>query len=341
MPKPAPRLVRAWLDSLSSGIVEFDRDWDSPAPPAIALSGGVEVTQVRRASDQAAAKTYRDYMKAPGVFAFALPLKRGGGVNLETDKVYVAGPFNGWQAAVGNPDWQLKVVDLDGERSFVWSGPADTVIKGGDARFKFVTGENHWLPPADGPFNSVRDDSGNVNRIVDPERTGDTSGTSELGASLDHGGGVDGGSEHGHVGGSQAPGARGFRFFDTRDGPSAWRPRFGKVHDVSDLCPARGGVVNLHACHDLAETGSATVFPLARRGDNHRASGVWEVELDRSLHGWFYWYSIGSIDGASGKFFFTQRGRARPLCGRHRGPRWAPGSCSTRTGSGGAHGGNT
>src|SRR5580693_3599777 len=102
MPAAAPRLVRAWLDSLSSGIVEFDRNWDLAAPPAIALSGAVEVTSFKRAPDLAAAKTYRYFKKDAATLAFALPLKRGGGIDPVNDKVYVAGPFNGWQAAVGD-----------------------------------------------------------------------------------------------------------------------------------------------------------------------------------------------------------------------------------------------
>src|SRR5450432_1290920 len=95
MPTAAPRLVRAWLDSLSSGIVEFDRNWELSAPPAIALSGGVEVTSFKKAPDLAAVKTYRYFKKNASTFAFALPLKRGGGIDPVNDKVYVAGAFNG------------------------------------------------------------------------------------------------------------------------------------------------------------------------------------------------------------------------------------------------------
>jgi pullulanase len=59
--------------------------------------------------------------------------------------------------------------------------------------------------------------------------------------------------------------------------------------------------VTLHACHDLAQAKTADTFPLARRGDAHGASGVWEVELDRNLPGWFYWYSVDGVEGETGK----------------------------------------
>lgn len=83
----APRLARAWLDSLSSGIVEFDRNWESPAPPALALSGTVEVTEFKRAPDLAAAKSLRYFLKDPATFAFALPIRRNGGVGRADEKV--------------------------------------------------------------------------------------------------------------------------------------------------------------------------------------------------------------------------------------------------------------
>src|SRR5580658_2228619 len=185
MPKAAPRLVRAWLDSLSSGVVEFDRNWDSPAPPAIALSGAVEVGSFGRAPDLAAAKTYRYFLRDASTFAFALPLKRGGGVDPLNDKVYVAGPFNGWQAAVGNADWRLRLEELDGEEVLLWTGPADKVLRGGEVLFKFVTGENQWLLPRDDAPNCVRDENGVVNRVIDPNRTGAHLWRFELSASLD------------------------------------------------------------------------------------------------------------------------------------------------------------
>jgi pullulanase len=218
MPTAAPRLVRAWLDSLSSGVVEFDRNWDSPAPPAIALSGGVEVTAFKRAPDLAAAKTYRYFQSNPSTFGFALPLKRGGGLEPAQDKVYVAGQFNGWQAAVGNEEWRLKPDELDGEKLFLWTGPASKVLHDGEILFKFVTGENQWLHPRDDAPNVVRDDAGAVNRLVDPKRTGGHLWRFELGAALDLAGA-----------------------WTVADRPAAWRRHLGQVDHVQDLRAAGRG----------------------------------------------------------------------------------------------------
>jgi pullulanase len=300
MPNASPRIVRAWLDSLSSGIVEFDRDWEGATPPKVALYGGVQVTAVRRASELAAAKTYRYFKREPSMLAFALVIKRGG-VNPAIDKVYVAGPFNGWQKAVGDEAWQLKPAELDGEQVLLWTGPMDKVVKGGDTTFKFVTGENHWLHPLDDAPNCVRDDGGNVNRLIDPSRTGAHLWRFELGVALDLAGawtiaaGIDSSS-------GTLPLIPGDFFFDLGSDLPLGALVSGKATTFRIFAPRAESVV-LNACHTLANKDKATAFPLARRVDRHGASGIWEVELDRNLHGWFYWYSIAGVDGVTGRAF--------------------------------------
>ena len=298
MPNEDPRLVRAWLDSLSSGIVEFDRNWASAAPPAIALSGAVEVTGFRRAPDLAAAKTYRYFMRGPDEFGFALP-RRAGGVDPARDKVYVAGQFNGWQDAVGRTEWQMKLGELDGEELLLWRGPAAKVLTGGQPMFKFVTGENQWLHPRDDAPNSVRSEDGNVNRFIDPDRTGAHLWRFELSAPLDLAGAwtVSAGRD---LSGGQVPLVPGPFLFDLgTDLPLG--AIVSPKSTVFRLFAPRAEAVTLHACRQLVEKPAAAAYPLSRRGDSHGAAGVWEVELDRSLHGWFYWYSVEGVEGAGGR----------------------------------------
>jgi pullulanase/glycogen debranching enzyme len=286
------------LDSLSSGIVEFDRDWTDSSPPTVALSGGVEVKAFRRAPDLAAARTYRYFMREPGMLAFALVIKRGG-VDPETESVYVAGPFNGWQAAVGDEMWRLKAAKLDGEPVLLWMGPADSVLRGGDSSFKFVTGENLWLHPLDDAPNCVKDAGGNINRLIDRTRTGAHLWRFELGATLDLAGAW---SVSAGAAGATAtlPLVPGDFFFDLGTDLPLGARISGKTTTFRLFAP-RAEAVTLHACRDLSERQSANTFPLSRRVDRHGAAGVWEVELDRSLHGWFYWYSIDGVDGVTGK----------------------------------------
>ena len=297
MPNP-PRLVRAWLDSLSSGIVEFDRNWDSAAPPVIALSGAVEVTQFKRAPDLEVAKTLRYFVREPGTISFALPLKRNGGVGRADESVFVAGPFNGWQEAVRNKDWLLKLQDLDGEDVLVWTGPSRKVLSGGEVMFKFVTEDNQWLHPSDDAPNCVRDETGFVNRFVDPAKTGAHLWRFELSASLDLAGAwtVAAGAD---VKSGFIPLVPGDFFFDLKSD----LPMGAIVSQRSTtfrIFAPRAETVTLYACHDISRRKAADSFPLARRGDADGAAGVWQVELDRNLHGWFYWYSIEAA-GPDGK----------------------------------------
>ena len=297
MPKTAPRLIRAWLDSLSSGILEFDRDWESSAPPAIALSGGAEVAGLARAPFLTAAKAYRYFLTDWATLSFALPVKNSG-VDPAADRVYVAGRFNGWQGAVGDDAWRLKPAELDGERVFLWTGPVEKVIQGNDTWFKFVTGEHQWLNPPDDVPNGVQDERGNVNRAIDPGRTGAHLWRFVLGTALDLSGTwtVAGGAD---TAGPALPLVPGDFFFELgTDLPLG--ALVSARSTLFRLFAPRAEAVSVHACSDLAQRGAAEAFALARRGDGHGAEGTWEVEVGRNLHGWFYWYTIEGRDEATG-----------------------------------------
>ncbi len=299
MSAPTPRLVRAWLDSLSSGIVEFERDWISPEPPVIALSGGVEVTRLSMAPDVAAGRSFRYFIKEPGILYFVLPLRLDNLVDPASDRVYVAGAFNGWQAAVGNEAWRLKLEELNGEQVLLWGGPAAGILFNRDLRFKFVTVENQWLHPNDDAPNCVRDEFGNVNRFIDPRRTGAHLWRFELGASLDMAGqwSVSAGTGAASISVPLVPGD----FFFQLGSDLPLGALVSPNSTLFRLFAPRAESVTLHTCHEMVARNAAEVFPLARRGDAHGAAGVWEVELDRNLHGWFYWYSLNVLDGLSGK----------------------------------------
>lgn len=169
----AHRIVRAWLESLTSGVVELDRDWTErrlprftfgeqcPAPAALAPASGLIV-----------GSAYGYFLNPQGEITFLLPLQHGCDVDPAHDSVYLAGDFNDWQAAVGDPAWRLEPAELNGERVLLWHGDATRFLTEPGLRFKFVTGEHQWIvPPTEAP-NVVRDDNGNLNRCLDPLRTG-------------------------------------------------------------------------------------------------------------------------------------------------------------------------
>jgi hypothetical protein len=123
MVEPSHRIVRAWLESLTTGVVELDRDWRSKVPPHFTL-GAQCPTPAGLSVDTGlmAACSYRYFVNAAGEMVFALTPEHGSEIDLARDTLYVAGEFNGWQAAVGNEAWRLRPEKLDGEQVLMWRG---------------------------------------------------------------------------------------------------------------------------------------------------------------------------------------------------------------------------
>jgi len=292
------RIVRAWLESPNSGIIELDRDWthrglprftlgrQCPAPAALAPAPGLPAG----CGDGYFVDTLG------GKITFVLPLERGCGIDPKRDAVYLAGDFNGWDAVVGNEDWRMQPDELDGERVLVWRGSA-VQFPGWGQRFKFVTGEHQWLlPPEDAP-NAVRDEHGNVNRLVDPDRTGWHLWRFSVGECLSLAEAWTAGWADGS--GVGVPVVPGPFFYELKTN----LPLGALVRSESTvfrLFAPRAITVTLGLAQTSAPSEYSTQalesFALARRPDADGVAGVWEITLDRNLHGWFYWYSVDGPD---------------------------------------------
>src|SRR5581483_8071961 len=174
MPESAHRIVRAWLESPASGIIELNRDWTAARPPRFSLGQQCPVPAGLAPAPGLPAGRSAGYFfdNATGGVTFVLPLEHGCEIDPARDTVYLAGDFNDWQHAVGLEEWRMRPTELEGERVLAWTGDAARFLAKPGVRFKFVTAEHQWLvPPGDAP-NIVRDESGNLNRVIDPTRTG-------------------------------------------------------------------------------------------------------------------------------------------------------------------------
>ena len=300
MPVPH-RIVRAWLEAPAAGIIELDRDWTGAEPPRFTLGWHCPAPQALQAAPGLpAGRLYGYFLDESGGVTFVLDLENGG-VDPARDAVYLSGDFNGWEAAIGAPEWRLSVAELEGARVMLWRGDAARFLTGEGLRFKFVTGEHHWiLPPPDAP-NGVRDAAGNWNRLIDPTRTGWHLWRFTVGEALDLAPAWAGGW-------AETPGATvtlvpgGFFFrkqSDLRLG--AW---IEGGRTIFRLFAPRARAVTLALARDAASQPEASTYPLARRVDAHGEAGVWEVELEAPLHGWLYWYHV---DGAHEGFDSTAR----------------------------------
>ncbi|MCX6956241.1 MAG: alpha-amylase family glycosyl hydrolase [Verrucomicrobia bacterium] len=298
------RIVRAWLESLTTGVVELDRDWKGKTPPRFTF-GDQCPAPAGLAADTGlmAACTYRYFVNAKGEMVFALTPEHGSEIDPARDILYVAGDFNGWQAAVGQEAWQLHPEKLDGEQVLLWRGEAAPFLKPAGQRFKFVTSEHHWLSLADNAPNWVRDEQGNLNRVIDPARTGRHLWRFSLNQALD----LSESLSVAWAGRSEATGEAAVplvpgRFFHElkTDLPLGALVRGSET--VFRLFAPRARSVTLFLCHELAARTEAQQFPLARREDADGAAGVWEIALGSNLHGWFYWYTVDGVREGPGKF---------------------------------------
>lgn len=259
----------------------------------------------------AAGRTYGYYLNDQGKLVFVLPLEHGCDVDPARDKVYLAGDFNGWQAAVGLAEWELHPGELNGERVLLWTGEPARFLAEGGQRFKFVTGEHQWLVPPDDAPNVVRDDTGNLNRCLDPVRTGWHLWQFTLPEPLDL-------AEPRTVAWADAAGSPvttapfaasatgvplvpGNFFYELKtDLPLGALVRGEQT--VFRVFAPRARSVILSVCRELTQQDTAQTFDLARRTDENGAAGVWEVALAQNLHGWFYWYHVDGVREGLGKF---------------------------------------
>lgn len=296
MPEPH-RIVRAWLESLDSGIIELDRDWSGRNLPRLTLGKhGPVLGALAPAPGLPAARAYGYYFdNVDGKVTFVLPLDQGGAIDPTRDTVYLAGDFNDWQQAIGQKEWLLAPVMLEGERVLSWSGDAARFL-GWTQRFKFVTGEHQWLPTPPDASNVVRDEHGNVNRIIDPAKTGWHLWRFQLKEPLSLAepwkvGWADGSSE-------TVPLMPGRFFYELKTELQLGSLVRGE-ETVFRIFAPRARSVTLHVVREPSFVSDGRTksrrFPLSHRSDADGDAGVWEVTLDQNLHGWFYWYSIDGV----------------------------------------------
>lgn len=166
------RIAKAFLASLTEGIVELTSDWRALRLPDLSIEGELEGhLELERLPASDFAWESRYFIDGQGQAAFVLDPSLYSSIDYEKIGVYVAGPFNDWQEAVGQKAWQLEPETIDGKQALVLRCPVAILGKGA-APFKFVTEEHHWLP-VDSDAPNVNDDgSGNSNYVFSEKRSG-------------------------------------------------------------------------------------------------------------------------------------------------------------------------
>ena len=291
------RIVKAWLESPTRGVVELARDWRARQNPPVSVGPTpVAFTTFTKVPDHVFGAESGYIVNRKREIFFFLRLDRR--PDLAGEDVYVAGDFNGWQDAVGRDEWRLRPASLAGHPVLVLSAsPAERFFGAPPLRFKFVTGAHRWLEvPATAP-NAHRDEAGNVNHVVDPERTGQHLFQFTLAEPLDL-------SEQWWACFGEhecTPIRPGSFFFDLKSDVRLGAWVRGQETTFRLFAP-RARTVQLCVVKDLARIDSPHCYPLVRRADL-----VWEITLSLNLHGWYYWYHVDGPNDLFGSFDPQQR----------------------------------
>jgi pullulanase/glycogen debranching enzyme len=294
------RISQAWLTAPDSGIIELSHDWTAASLPPLGLGpDGPPFTTLARVPDHTYGCESGYFVNGFGEIFFFLQLIHFPDIDPATTAVYLAGDFNDWQQAVGNPDWRLLPASLDGEPVLLFAAHAGRFLSQPPQRFKFVTGGHRWLPvPAQAP-NAVRDDLGNYNHAIDPARTGrhlfrfTTTAPVDLTAARAVRWTDDAGAE-------QAPLRPGEFFFQLKSHVPLGALLDSRVNGDETtfrLFAPRARVVRLHISNNLQKLDEAVSYDMDRRSD-----GAWEARLNGNLHGWYYWYTLDGPRNVFGLF---------------------------------------
>ncbi len=286
------KIAKARLDTPQRGVVELAKDWRGRHIPPVTLgSGGPMFATFTKLAEEVFGRESGYFVTRKGEIFFVLDLADDAVTSGE--KIFLAGDFNGWQAAVGQPEWELKPTTLCGASVLALSAPrAERFFHSPPYRFKFVTGEHRWLPVPSSAPNALRDDAGNVNRVVEPERTGHHLFQFTLAEPLDI-------SKAWSIYWSDVetvPLRAGDFFFKLKSERALGALVHGST-TVFRLFAPRATQVTVFICDDLARVDQARSLVLERQPDY-----TWQTHLAENLHGHFYWYSIDGPKDAFSAF---------------------------------------
>lgn len=300
------RIVRAWLTSASSGVIELDADWNEDSLPLLAPGDEAFAFESLHPADPS---LYADeaayYVDKDGQLVFVLDPAEHSWLNLDNTPVYLAGDFNGWQEAVGRPEWLLQRGELNGRVAWMSRQPAG-LLREPPQHFKFVTGDHNWIEAPPDATNVVRDELGRLNRALYADRTGRNLFEFTTGMPLPLSRTYSVVHLYGDLQSTKTR-IRFGRFFHEMRSDLPLGAIVRRDETTFRLFAPRAKHVRLFLCEKMDARDQAFGYDLDRRLEQGEWRGVWEARLDRVLHGWFYWYSIGGPHDVFSHYHPAQR----------------------------------
>lgn len=138
-----------------SCVVMLASDWVEGLPPLTFKSAGLELGSLERLSLQENGNYY-SYYKEDKNYVFALNLTQYPWLLEAPPRIYLATEFNGWGAAIGNSEWELKRGDSQKPDICTLCLAIDDIAASGPFRFKFVTEKGDWLDIPSTALNAVQ-----------------------------------------------------------------------------------------------------------------------------------------------------------------------------------------
>lgn len=283
----------AWT-SLTEGIVSFTRDWVGPRLPELWWGEDRQRLESLKQMEPEYFGLRGGYFGNGTKLSFVLPCSQTKGVKT-AGGIYLAGSFNGWQEAIGDPQWRLQRKMVHGKRCHVLTLPRSALADVHLGTFKFVTGDHHWIElPEDIPNTHV-DGFGIKNYLFSADRTGRHLFTFSTPLPLNQSEGRKLYFQHdGHVDSLRlSPGV----FLKTLDTEQRLGAIVRKEETEFRVFAPRAASVRLYLYKD-ADGDCGEPIPLQFADDL-----CWSVVVKGNRHGWFYHYTISGQEAEEVGYF--------------------------------------
>ncbi len=290
------RIQNAYWETERRLLIQLKEDWVSLTElpplflgPALRPFGRLERVPIREYG-----KIAHYYVLPEDRVCFVLDAENVPQLNREGQSVYVAGSFNGWGAARGDPKWKLTASGdtLELKVPLRWVHPSKDGV--GIPQFKFVTGEGQWIAVSLNATNLIYDPEGNANYALRLEQTG----RHLFFATLAEGERRSGEeilvwAENGTQETYEIPSVLRLLDYDTEERLGAW---IESGETVFRLFAPRATRVEVRVYEEVESP--VEIVELFSKG-----SGLWEGRVDGTRDGHLYHYHVHGVNRDGSSFF--------------------------------------
>ncbi|MFP6900989.1 MAG: hypothetical protein VCA36_08595, partial [Opitutales bacterium] len=158
--------------SATTGIVHLSESWCKNEPPPLFLGEeeyALTCIEPLPQEEQAVLSGY--YLEGEHA-RFLVPKDGFAFISDPMPRLYLAASINGWEKAIGEPDWEMHQDLIKGREYFVLDLPMDELAVHGEFSFKFVTENRQWLEVSEASPNRETIEDGRYNLRFNPSSEG-------------------------------------------------------------------------------------------------------------------------------------------------------------------------